>query len=167
MTKTSLYLIPVLLLALLFAVQTIAQESALQRKSLNSCGSQITGNSIAAQQTIGQVSALGTHKTNQQTVRQGFLQPLISLSDSENAVEINVEVYPNPFSTEFSLELDSALEGLILIQLFDLTGRLVKETSESAAGNMRLNCSNLETGIYLLYVRHGENTFSTKIQKSS
>ena len=60
-----------------------------------------------------------------------------------------VSLYPNPASTEVSFVLDSNAQ----VSVFDLTGRKVNEMN-AEAGQVKLNVSELDSGIYFVNVRY-------------
>lgn len=79
----------------------------------------------------------------------------------------NVEIYPNPFKTDatvqFSLDKSNELE----INVYDITGKTVYAIpSESyAAGNhkVRIDGTNLESGVYYVNVKYNEGVITRKL----
>jgi len=85
-----------------------------------------------------------------------------SSSDVGDAATINhFEVFPNPVVDEFSVSLDQKITG---IDIYDLTGKLVKQTTDSKS---KVNISDLENGLYIVKVMTSTNSYSKKIMKSS
>jgi hypothetical protein len=81
-----------------------------------------------------------------------------------------VSVYPNPFTDKVSTVFTTKEAGNVKLQLFDVTGRLVDQTStETEAGQHTLTTSSLKeipAGIYQLQVSmNGERLAQQKIMK--
>ncbi|HEY3294735.1 MAG TPA: FG-GAP-like repeat-containing protein [bacterium] len=76
-------------------------------------------------------------------------------------------VYPNPFNGRTTLTFDLSAPGNADLALFDITGRAVRTLSSGtlAAGpyRMPLNADDLPSGVYLLALRAGGETFSQKL----
>jgi hypothetical protein len=70
------------------------------------------------------------------------------VSVNENQVPM-VSLYPNPACEQVSFMLDDDAE----VSIFDMMGRKVSEMS-AAAGNVQLNVSELENGVYFLNFRY-------------
>jgi len=73
----------------------------------------------------------------------------------------HLEVFPNPIIDEFTVNIDQKITG---IDIYDLSGKLVKHTSDSIS---KVNISNLEDGLYVVKVTTSTSTYSKKIVKSS
>lgn len=77
-------------------------------------------------------------------------------------VSINAEnsnglsVYPNPFTTDYSVSLTANADGKAAIQLFDLQGRLVNAQTKDVTKGFNVmevnNVENLHTGIYFVKI---------------
>lgn len=74
-----------------------------------------------------------------------------------------VSIYPNPFQDNLNIALGSANSGETLVTIYNISGQLVKTASLSE--NKTINCSELESGIYLLKIMNGEQVFNSKIVK--
>lgn len=72
----------------------------------------------------------------------------ITASVGENDIQA-VRIYPNPASSTVSFVLGSDAE----ISIFDMTGRMVNKLN-AAAGDVQLNVSELESGVYFVNVRY-------------
>lgn len=73
-------------------------------------------------------------------------------------------VYPNPFTDKLNISLQT--DNLVVINIFDLTGRLVYNTSTYINGNRDINLSSLKSGIYVVKVLSANKEFSQKIVKN-
>jgi len=79
-----------------------------------------------------------------------------------------VTVYPNPFSQQFNVELNTSINGLMSLDVFDLSGRRVyTETLMSpAAGVMTVSPPALSSGIYIMKVTANNSSQYFKIAKN-
>ena len=80
----------------------------------------------------------------------------MTVSVNENNAQA-VSLYPNPASEQVSFVLDNEAQ----ISIFDMTGRMVSEMS--ASGNVQLNVSELENGVYFVNIRYANG--STTVAK--
>ncbi len=77
-------------------------------------------------------------------------------------------VYPNPFNTTITISLNANTSGAVIINLYDISGRLVVHrifSNSSAAFKEEFDFSNLAKGVYILNVRRGIAKASKKIIK--
>jgi hypothetical protein len=78
-------------------------------------------------------------------------------------VPFEANVFPNPSTTNFNLEVKSSLNENVMLSIFDNNGRLIstlntnKHTSQFG--------DDLKPGIYLVIVRQGSNFNTIKIVK--
>jgi hypothetical protein len=109
---------------------------------------------------------------NQQRIleEENNLSASISPSTEHSpALKFDVQLSPNPVEEICTLTLSLPQESNLIIQLFDMNGRLIKtESSKQLKGhsNYPLNFSELKSGLYLLKVltEDGEKTF--KVSKT-
>jgi hypothetical protein len=80
-------------------------------------------------------------------------------------VDEELTVYPNPSSSTFSFRLETASKELITIQLYDISGRLVREYQSLAPDNIITIGENLENGVYVAIVTQGLLRKFVKIAK--
>ncbi|MFN4083486.1 MAG: T9SS type A sorting domain-containing protein [Bacteroidia bacterium] len=90
-----------------------------------------------------------------------------------SALNIDVNVFPNPFDDEFSFDIDLAQNQILEISLTDITGKLVKQLEKRlklSKGTHKLsykNLSNLKGGIYLLqFITDDGKVFAKRIVKN-
>lgn len=76
-------------------------------------------------------------------------------------------LYPNPANTELNVALTLDEGGMYTIAFFDLQGRMVKEKvmNLDSNQNLRFDISDLESGIYLVQVSNGRDSFTEKLIK--
>ena len=71
----------------------------------------------------------------------------------ENIDEVllnNFKIYPNPSSSEINIA--SSINGEAEINIYDMTGRCVKNVHVTDANNAVINVSDIEKGIYLINI---------------
>ncbi|MFC5271139.1 GEVED domain-containing protein [Adhaeribacter terreus] len=86
-----------------------------------------------------------------------------------NTVATQVNVYPNPFSADLNVTVESAIAAEIPVVITDLTGKTVWEKAvkvEKGANLLKLDpANNLPSGVYLLQMQIGSERFTTKLIK--
>ncbi|HPK85023.1 MAG TPA: T9SS type A sorting domain-containing protein, partial [Bacteroidales bacterium] len=96
---------------------------------------------------------------------------VVSFVISGTGPEINenqVILHPNPFTEEFSLEVDFEGSETANFELIDTSGRIVmRSVAELSPGRNRIpfNCRHLGSGLYTLRVSYGSRSFSMKAVK--
>lgn len=85
---------------------------------------------------------------------------VLTLQTPDNLIK-SVHLYPNPTSDFVRI---SAGESIDLVQVFDVTGRVVKESSPEKS-DFSLNVSNLSKGVYLVKLNSGDKEATTKLIK--
>jgi len=78
-------------------------------------------------------------------------------SEAAVANEFSVVAYPNPSSSEFTIE--TSAKGAINAKVYDMQGRLVENANSTQVG------SSLAPGIYNVIVSQGANTKSVRVIK--
>lgn len=73
-----------------------------------------------------------------------------------------VEVYPNPTSGEFTIELSNS--SAKTIEVLDLTGRVVYSNT-AASEKVKVNLSTLANGIYYVKIQTKSSTEVIKVVK--
>lgn len=86
--------------------------------------------------------------------------PTLSIIN-QNLIEQNIQVFPNPFSTETTLKLEINLENASL-EMFNSIGQKVKEIRNINTNEIILKRENLVNGIYLLILKQNGKIFKTK-----
>ena len=89
--------------------------------------------------------------TNNNNGNQRWVFTVVSSAKIEQQQDIDVLVYPNPFSTELMVELPTEVDSDdMTIQLIDLTGRIVFERKQLSSGQVIKITDNLPSGVYAL-----------------
>ena len=87
---------------------------------------------------------------------------------SETVDELSLSVYPNPTDGAFVLSVASPESRKLTIDVYDLAGRRVMQTSakaEAGTTDLPLTLNGLAAGAYQLKVNDGEKTHTVRIQK--
>lgn len=118
-------------------------------------------------QTVGQAGAIGVVTQDGLQLRQGFQQPpLMVIQSSEDAVQIDATVYPNPTSYQLNIALGAPTQEPIVIQLFDTAGRSVMMQQFNNGQQFELDVSSLNSGVYVLQLEQKGQLFTTRIIKN-
>ena len=121
-----------------------------------------------------------THSDNVYYASQEFLDDyqscydyvigLTSVKENQSDQNINLLVYPNPFSHNTDIKFSKYVSDKITISVFDMLGKIVYEDITNLdinKGQITLDLENLEPGIYMLVVSDGIHTSSQKIIKKN
>nr|AOE10257.1 regulator [uncultured bacterium]CCG00624.1 conserved hypothetical protein, secreted [uncultured Flavobacteriia bacterium] len=80
-----------------------------------------------------------------------YLVKSSSLSIDDNSL-YSFNIFPNP--SKKYVEISSLETPISMVQVFDITGKLIRTNNYSAQVNVNFNISNLKTGIYLLKINN-------------
>jgi len=81
---------------------------------------------------------------------------------NEIAKQIEMNLYPNPASTELFVSISNFEKPISTIQLFDLTGRLVKEITNVNMNQKHVEIGDLNNGMYHLTLKLTDGLTATK-----
>lgn len=81
----------------------------------------------------------------------------------DDFVSMNVKVFPNPTSTKINIVFDQNPKESLLIELFDITGRLISIYAPPKQKNSIFNITDLQEGIYILNIKSSDE-FSKSIK---
>ena len=87
----------------------------------------------------------------------------IVVDDARNGFNINVS--PNPSSTDFRIQVKSTSEEPVSIRIFDVTGRTIKVINNVSANSFIKVGSELRRGSYFAEVQQGANRQTIKLLK--
>ena len=109
-------------------------------------------------QVFGDTVLLGTTRGIYWT-RLSEIEKSVVLS-TENKIESNVLVYPNPTENDLTIE---TLDNIVEIEVFDLKGSLQKSKLQKIAENKyRMNTENLSTGLYLIQIKTKSQSYTRR-----
>ncbi len=86
--------------------------------------------------------------------------PTLSVKDF-NSITQNINVSPNPFSTEATIRFENSLEN-ITIELYNSIGQIVRKTQSANSKEIIINRENLVNGLYFLKLIQNNNLLETK-----
>ncbi len=73
-------------------------------------------------------------------------------------------VYPNPSSGTFSIQLNEQVENLHGVKIYSLQGKLMQETLiEDSSSDIQINAEHLGSGIYFVEIYYGFKTATKKL----
>jgi hypothetical protein len=118
------------------------------------------------QQSIGQLSVIGTFKNSAYTFRQGFIQPPI-LSAKIRIEETNIQalIYPNPFEKSITISFKEPVKEPLLIYVYDMLGRVIYNGEREATQKTTINLNYLSSGLYVIHIKTGEKKFKANLIK--
>ena len=150
---------------------SFASSQSIIRSSVGSGGSSqsilVKGKTYFISQSIGQNSVIGFASTNGYGIRQGFQQPPYLLIISEPLAEENLitSIYPNPFSQTIKIAFAHPIDEDISIVLLDIVGRKILDKYYTPSQLIELSLEDIPSGQYLILLKTGERSMTTKIIK--
>jgi hypothetical protein len=150
----------VALLILLFYITTGKAQQATVASSGIAAGSGGT-----ATYSIGQV-VYTTNTSPTRSLVQGVQQPVeisLVLGVEDNLISLNLQAYPNPTSNYLTLNisfLSSLSSESMNYQLFDITGKLIKNKKITSAAEI-ISLENLSSATYFLKVVNNNQELKT------
>jgi len=120
--------------------------------------------SIRIDWTNGHVDHLGPFDVDQiHTIEEGIAT---SVEDYVQADQLSIDVLPNPFKTQITLNANQLIAGEARIQLISVTGSVVFDQTMSLGESTILPIDqNLPLGLYTLSIRSEEGSFIQKMVK--
>lgn len=80
----------------------------------------------------------------------------LEMNEIQNISSSGFAVYPNPADDIFTIEIKNDLDKLLVVDLIDIKGNLIRSVSKFNDGSFSIDTSELEHGVYFLvfYFRH-------------
>jgi PKD repeat protein len=107
-------------------------------------------------------TALGCYDTFCDSVT---IQNTIGIAESMQLADL--KIYPNPFSNEIIIESEILNNNLTTITLTNLMGQQVLRYSTEHSNLVKLNLSEINSGVYIMHITNGEKYFVTRISKTN
>jgi hypothetical protein len=147
---------PVSLLIILFSTAAaLSAQITLSPTVVASAGGYAEGDNITISWTLGEL-AVSTLTGGDLILTQGFQQPFdIDVGIGENQVDWGISIYPNPVGDELRIRFDLDAPGDYLLEVVDVTGRLISQELHRQVNPgdiILLNTSTYSDGIYFLKV---------------
>ena len=143
-------------LSLIFMQNNFAQ--GIIRSNISSFGSQLTNGEYSISQTVGQPSNTSVFINDKATFRQGFQQPLKSISKSVNNELISYSIYPNPNNGQFVIEVEMLNDSEYEFVIYNILGAKLYEDVAVSKVKKNVNITHLSEGVYILNII--ENNYS-------
>ena len=156
---------------LLFFIHPIRSQAQVKiRSTLCVSGSSntvtIQDRQFFFQQTVGQPGITGLSGQNKYLLRQGFIQPLKGSGKITESERLQVEIKPNPFSSDITLSFDEEIAGDLYVSLYDLSGKTVYIKKFAAAQEIYLNFGTIPVAFYVLRVYSENKYYISKLIKT-
>lgn len=157
-----------ILLLSLICIQGMHSQ-VVKRQMLASAGGGLRVESAAGNyfihQSIAQHSVIGTYDAENHVLRQGYIQPLPAIVLGGDPNNLEVVVYPNPFTNGVVVNLEQGLEGTIGLELFDISGRLVRTDAYDADTQLTIPLLGLSQGSYFMRLSSGKQQVVKQLLK--
>lgn len=155
--KSKLIALSVLLLLGLCLPELYAQEA------IGTVGGNASGSEGTVAYTVGQI-AYQTHWCKNAYLSEGVQQPyeisVITGVEEARNIRLSLKAYPNPASNFLTLEIEDYQSGLMMYQLYDLSGKCFQKGSITKSLST-INMCTLLPGAYFLKVTDGNKELKT------
>lgn len=155
------------LFSLLFSYGCWGQR--IHHQAIASQGANVKiGRGIIVSQSVGQSSVIGTYKSGNLIIGQGYIQSIgVAKNPSPILNSVSMIEYPNPVLDVANFQFSSSIGTIANLYLFDSRGRLVySKEVELTQNNFTIDLSMVSEGVYFAKIETSHYTFSTKIIKS-
>lgn len=146
-----------------------AQELKMKRQTTGAAGSSaeisLADNQWLVQQSVGQASVIGSARSGNRQLRQGFIQSDFSLSAIAESTSLSVTLFPNPFDAQFYIRFDEAVDAEVHVDVVDLSGRAVFQEHFAPAQQLNIRFREVAPGVYIIRIQSGTKHFTGRIQK--
>jgi hypothetical protein len=101
----------------------------------------------------------------------GFSEMLFNLDGTlavaeEELDDFQIKAYPNPFGDTISLIINTTKDEAIQYTIYDILGRrVVQGKSENSNNSITIDTKNIQTGVYFVRIKQGNQEKSIKIIK--
>jgi hypothetical protein len=102
-----------------------------------------------------------------------LLEPFTGIDDRDDEIKSlsAMKVFPNPLSSQGTVQFNLGAVSSVNMEIYSLQGKLVKSVSEQRMGQgehkrIRFGTSELSTGTYILRLRAGNTTKTVKFVKT-
>jgi hypothetical protein len=160
---------PILLIPLFIIVAINTYGQSVGPATLNAAGGTAPIGSNEFDWSVGEMTMVSTFSiTGVITVTQGVLQPAEVTEGVVNTSKLQdqLQVFPNPASSEVNLKYSSSVQGTLAYKLMDVAGKTIKtQTIAISPGTIseQVNVSELACATYMLEVIiNPENAVSEK-----
>lgn len=97
---------------------------------------------------------------------------VVAPTPPSNSINDEAQVQPNPFNDQFDLVYNLGATGNVKIQLFDMTGKKVRDLfdenlSQTGPYKFTFNVADLQTGIYMCVINSASGIKTIRISKAN
>ncbi|MEQ3655234.1 MAG: T9SS type A sorting domain-containing protein [Dokdonia sp.] len=158
------------LIIVLLSVTAVCGAQEMIRSTVGVSGStavvENNGNERIVQQSVGQSSVIGTFKNGSMQIRQGFVQPPISVEGVfEDDTNLDATIYPNPVESVLTVVLNETVTTAVDFVLYDMLGRVVHTQKLPAQEQLQLDMTKLSSAQYILLITAGNKQFKANLIK--
>ena len=89
------------------------------------------------------------------------------VSSQIDGMDIDIILFPNPSNAAFNVTVESELDDLVNVEVYDLSGQLVELTANQRAHQQITVGNNLSAGVYMIVVTQGDFREVLKATKSN
>jgi hypothetical protein len=151
------------LLLLTFFISHSLRSQSLVRSSMNSFGNTAYQGNVTLQQTVGQSGNYSNFYANNMVLRQGFLQ-----SSPAGSVDFfaktSIALYPNPNLGSFFLQINTAIQTELHLQIFNVMGELIYQENISTNQNNPIFLEQISSGVYFIkLLNQNKDEYNTKL----
>ncbi len=152
------------------ALAWVAHGQSISPQVVASSGTHFSGASGQLSWTTGE-SVVSTVGNGSNIITQGFHQTVLTVTslNETSASATEISVFPNPSSDHLNIKL-SDHQGAMLIDLYDLNGKLLESHNIQAEENLlQINMERHAAATYMLSIHSsdGKENNTYKIQKTS
>ncbi|MFB6319831.1 T9SS type A sorting domain-containing protein [Saccharicrinis sp. FJH54] len=153
---------------LLFTLVTFGQRS-LELSVISAFGMNTESTSHIMSHTMGELmTETFTGHSGTHFLTQGFHQDTLVITAIRPEISTAAMVYPNPTRDRIYIDMDYSGEKIVKLDLYDVSGKMLKTEITDLRFNEGLSLSEYENGIYLLRISsvNGKLIQTCKIEKT-
>jgi hypothetical protein len=156
----------VLFFAICMCSLTMQGQRFLGTSVISSFGLEAHSANYDVDHTIGEVMT-STFVGSTFTITQGFHQSSVINTQVDELQQNSMVIYPNPARETLNFNLSELGNGIVRLDLYDITGKMVLNKVIDRRFEDKLDISRLKSGIYLLRGSSvsGEVLFTHKFEK--
>lgn len=152
-----------------------AEAQSIYPSTINVAGQYSAGQgNYQFELSLGESASIVTQSAGSLVVTSGVLQSFTSFASIYNAfpgfLPDEIKIYPNPFRDILEINLMHTNSGKIKIEIFDIQGKLVKETVYYHFGlgrTERWDFSKLAQGTYLVVIQQLNGIGNSVVKKGT
>jgi hypothetical protein len=94
----------------------------------------------------------------------GTVIPYVKNQLSTGSQDLDVKIYPNPFTTDFNLVVNSIGREKLMIKISDVQGRVIKKMELNPFETIKFG-NDLKAGVYMVEVKEGDLVKTMRVVK--